>query len=948
MANAPDPKSITNARIARTEQYAEKVRQLFAATVNEIIAMNKTLPDTSSGIMYSFDGDSKKVQAKVELLLRRLHSVVTLAVQKGISIEWEQANAECDKLVKSAYGRDLLGSPIMKGWQKRNNAAKQAFINRSDNGMNLSDRVWQSCRQLRDEMEIAITVAIGEGQDAQSMSRNIRKYLNDPDLMFRRFQYQEKEPVLDDDGNAVLDKHGKPKMQPKLGKDGKPIIRKKWKKRIADPMRPGHYKWIDYDKDSYIPKGAGKNSRGVYRSAAKNAMRVARTETNIAYRRADHQRWQEMDFVLGQRVHLSRSHPKKDICDRLAGDYPKDFVFDGWHPQCFCYVTPILVDASEMQKANEAFLRGEKYTPKGQRVFDYPSEFKDYVRENEENIFDKQKSNPYFIDNNQSVVAKILRGDEFTEDDLPIVAVEEEEAEPKQLTIQEMAEIRHNMRTEAEENDIRERWKQHQEELRKTKLVADNVLKVAGNYGDVDFSALQSAIDDGNYTTMRQLAKDVAQQILAAKKFEQSISDIIPDANKWHRQFSQADLKTAYDKIQDKLNDISLKPLAEQEKALLKEMQYVSDPTYLKPHTIYPTWKVAQSAYIKRLDEVRYEIKVEDVKNSLSVVEAWLLTHTKGTKVASLLADAKSLIYAKADIYSIQNAASLCLAEHKKRLQEQARRDAAKAKKAGASITSSTFDADAYSQKRKDAAHWALTFKEANDKYHDSAVEYWKTATADEKEAFDGYTGGSGYITESLRAIKGHYYYYHSSGPRIQKHIDSMTKALNRCTFGYDFWIKRDDASWQVEYAFGISDLSAYRSNPSALVGRVGVDDSFLSCGSHKGARFTATCRKDVIYNIYCPKGTKGVYATPFSVCDVNGGSSGFDGVSKVSRSSENEIILQRGCKLRITKAEYNDSPSVVSRYGFPMWFIDVELLEQNPRDFTLEYESGDGWYCKY
>lgn len=107
--------------------------------------------------------------------------------------------------------------------------------------------------------------------------------------------------------------------------------RLKWKKRIKDE-KTGKYKWIDYDKNSYQDDWTGK---GYYKSAAQNAMRVTRTETNIAYRRADNERWAQMDFVLGQRVQLSRSHPRTDICDKLQGDYPKEFVFDGWHPQCY-------------------------------------------------------------------------------------------------------------------------------------------------------------------------------------------------------------------------------------------------------------------------------------------------------------------------------------------------------------------------------------------------------------------------------------------------------------------------------------------------------------------------------------------------------------------------------------------------------------------------------------
>ena len=47
---------------------------------------------------------------------------------------------------------------------------------------------------------------------------------------------------------------------------------------------------------------------------------------------------------------------------------------DGWHPQCFCFVTPVLVDEDEMLKMNEAFMQGEKYTPKGERITEYPAD----------------------------------------------------------------------------------------------------------------------------------------------------------------------------------------------------------------------------------------------------------------------------------------------------------------------------------------------------------------------------------------------------------------------------------------------------------------------------------------------------------------------------------------------------------------------------------------------
>ena len=309
--------SAASQRIQRTEAYAGTVKRMFDETVNDILKLKLAKP-TEEGVMYSFDGDTIQVRKRVEELLKRLHSSATLAVKKGIQAEWGIANKEMDDLVKATFGKKLFESDRFRAWTGHNEDAMNAFVNRTDKGMNLSDRVWQASRQLRDEMEVALTVGMGSGESAASMSRAVRQCLNDPDLMFRRFRYKKGE---DENGN--------------------PIYGKKWKKKV---IVDGKTKWIDYDKDSYIPKGAGGHSRGVYRSAAKNAMRVARTETNMAYRRADYERWQKMDFVLGIRIELSNQHPIPDICDDMQGDYPKNFYFGGWHPHCYPDDAMVLTD----------------------------------------------------------------------------------------------------------------------------------------------------------------------------------------------------------------------------------------------------------------------------------------------------------------------------------------------------------------------------------------------------------------------------------------------------------------------------------------------------------------------------------------------------------------------------------------------------------------------------
>lgn len=75
------------------------------------------------------------------------------------------------------------------------------------------------------------------------------------------------------------------------------------------------------------------------------SMRLARSEINMAYRTAEHLRWQQFDFILGFDVKLSGRHPAPDICDDLKGRYPKDFKFTGWHPNCYSCDSEVLTNA---------------------------------------------------------------------------------------------------------------------------------------------------------------------------------------------------------------------------------------------------------------------------------------------------------------------------------------------------------------------------------------------------------------------------------------------------------------------------------------------------------------------------------------------------------------------------------------------------------------------------
>lgn len=70
----------------------------------------------------------------------------------------------------------------------------------------------------------------------------------------------------------------------------------------------------------------------------------------------------------------------------------------------------MLVDDDEMLKMNEAFMQGEKYTPKGERITEYPAEFKKWVKAHKTDIAKSRSrgTEPYFIRNNAYAIDEIL------------------------------------------------------------------------------------------------------------------------------------------------------------------------------------------------------------------------------------------------------------------------------------------------------------------------------------------------------------------------------------------------------------------------------------------------------------------------------------------------------------------------------------------------------------
>lgn len=136
-----------------------------------------------------------------------------------------------------------------------------------------------------------------------------------------------------------------------------------------------------------------------------NSIRLARNEISMAYRTAEQLRWQRFDFILGYKIKLSDSHPRYDICDELMGDYPKDFSFAGWHPNCLCYTVPIVMSEEEYWSDNR------EDSPN--KITDPPENFSKWVSDNSKRVNDaiERKTLPYWVRDNNIDKAVLLLGD---------------------------------------------------------------------------------------------------------------------------------------------------------------------------------------------------------------------------------------------------------------------------------------------------------------------------------------------------------------------------------------------------------------------------------------------------------------------------------------------------------------------------------------------------------
>lgn len=275
----------------------------------------KLLDDTASQLIKSiekFTKEGKVVPARLPVLLNqvkeemvrlrpRLMGKVKTSMKNSIDYGIKTGIRSVENVVPSRFKIGVGSSFIDRegivrkydakeevymnsAWAKINTNAMDALLRFNPSGITLSDRIWDISWHAEKAIRNRIQMAVLSGDSAAGLSRDIRGFLAEPEKLFRRVR-----------------------------KGGKLVLSKP-----AQAYHPG---------------------TGVYRSAYKNAMRLARTEMARAYTEGTIRYMKQKEWVDGVIWRTASGNPCP-MCADLDGSF---FLKDEppgcpAHPNCFCYL----------------------------------------------------------------------------------------------------------------------------------------------------------------------------------------------------------------------------------------------------------------------------------------------------------------------------------------------------------------------------------------------------------------------------------------------------------------------------------------------------------------------------------------------------------------------------------------------------------------------------------
>ena len=183
MAKKPKTKRFSfqgfdNKHYQTTDAYTRAVDKLFQDATKDVAESAVSLkvnPDKP----FKF-ADYPSANATMERVMYGLADRMQAVIESGSRKQWLFACQKNDEFISSIMDTSKLSKARLNKMQDRNLDALSTFQQRKIDGMTLSQRVWKYVGQYKKQIEQGLDVGLGEGRNAQQLSRDLRNNLNDP------------------------------------------------------------------------------------------------------------------------------------------------------------------------------------------------------------------------------------------------------------------------------------------------------------------------------------------------------------------------------------------------------------------------------------------------------------------------------------------------------------------------------------------------------------------------------------------------------------------------------------------------------------------------------------------------------------------------------------------------------------------------------------------------
>ena len=557
-------------------KYHSKLSYLYTSYTKRII---KTIPIGEKAEDYWIDNPLFNFDLFPELR-ERLNQIF---------IEYFNDNMLCYKQgisdgVALAYSQDdvNLGKYTIlqdKAIDTARKATQTAFYERRvqrQGGLSLSDRVWNYAQMGKSEIETAIANVIGDGitkgTSAEELGRAVRQYLNNPDMMYRRYH------------KLIVDNAGHKRR----------VVR--WYRRHIDEN--GNVTFKDEPLE--------KVGTGTYRSARMNSLRLMRTEINMAYHNANNERWQREPFVIGIRIWLSPEHPEYDICDELMGEYPKNFQFSGWHPACLCASAPITIQGDEKKEFYRRLMDGEDMSNyvSPNAVKTPPAAWNKYINEQHDNILnagERGKLAYHLRDNTKYWLGQ------FSADEQKRMGFEVKKS------IRQIADERHLKRTPEKEQQLRDWWQQHkyQDAIMRD---ANKIISEIKDFPYINIQTLSEAISKNDYNAIEKAILKIKPQL----EYEKTITPNILLDSVMRKKYGDDAVNQLYQNTSrtiSKYKSLSID-------SLIDKMKFEAD--WVVNHRSFATVKEVEAYYLREAERLADKKAFDEIISKISSAKPFM------------------------------------------------------------------------------------------------------------------------------------------------------------------------------------------------------------------------------------------------------------------------------------------------------------------------------------